>query len=89
VAIFEWNDGNLHEIANHRVSAAEAEEAFGNPRRQARVGVQRSGEWRGVLVSATRAGRVLVVVYTRRAGAIRIITAYPATGGALRRYQGR
>ncbi len=88
MAEFEWDDGNLREITNHRVTTEEAEEAFSDPRRMVRAGTVRDREWRGLLIGATRTGRILSVVYTRRGGAIRIITAFRASPRVQRAYEG-
>lgn len=46
------------------------------------------GEQRTAIIGATRAGRILVVVYTMRDGHIRPITGWPASIRDQRTYRG-
>ena len=47
----------------------------------------RLGERRYGLIGATDEGRILTVIYTHRAGRIRVVTARDATHSEKRRYQ--
>jgi uncharacterized DUF497 family protein len=86
--VFEWDDGNRGEIAAHGILPGECEEAMGDRRRLAREVDNGRGEWRAGMIGSTRAGRLLVVVYTMRADRFRVVTAWPATGRDARAYGG-
>ena len=82
-AEFEWDDprdpfGNSRHVARHRLTRAEAEQALTDPYGFDAPAYSTGTEERYAYVGATRTGRVLFVVYTERAGHIRIITAYRA-----------
>ena len=65
------------------------EEALTDPRRLVfRIRSQR-GEERWAALGATEAGRILFVVFTRRRGRVRAITARDATPEEKRRYRKR
>jgi uncharacterized protein len=74
---FQWDQGNRGHIARHGITTAEVEEAF-------RSGVtilrfdERGGEVRALCAGKTEAGRVIQIVYTKRAGKIRVVTAHEA-----------
>lgn len=74
---FEWNAGNLREVGRHGLYPADVEDAMRSPRPLVLRSGLRNGEWRITLVGVTRQSRILVVVYTRRAGRIGVVTAYP------------
>ncbi len=75
--MFEWNDANLQHIAEHGVSAAEAEEVILND--PIDLGFEiRNGEERFSQAGATRSGRILVIVITWRGEKVRVVTAFPA-----------
>jgi uncharacterized protein len=59
---FDWDDDNIEHIARHGVEPEDAEEAVGDPGRVTRR--RRGG--RLVVIGATEAGRVLVVVLDRK-----------------------
>jgi len=83
---FDWDEANTAHIARHGVRP---EEALANPRRLVlRIRSQR-GEERWAALGATEAGRILFVVFTRRRGRVRVITARDATLGEKRRYRKR
>lgn len=84
---FLWDGGNLDHIARHLVTPNDVEDVFSDPHRRVIPGRLINGEWRNVLSGATPGGRILLVVYTRREGAIRVITAYRATPRVQRLYQ--
>jgi uncharacterized DUF497 family protein len=83
---FDWDDGNRWEVEDHNVETEEAEEVFGDPHRLSAPAYNVPGERRWALIGSTRSDRVLMVVYTHRSGAIRVVTAYPANVRAQRRY---
>ncbi len=85
--LFDWDDGNLDHIARHNVTREEAEEALLDRRR---VGVhvhQDSGEQRCGAIGATGDGRILAVVFTKRAAKLRVVTARTADQTERRRYR--
>lgn len=82
---FEWDAANIDHIADHDVTPDEAEAAIRDPKRLGAPAYDQAGERREALVGATGAGRVLVV-FTQRQGKIRVVTAWPASGRAARRY---
>ena len=72
---FDWDEANIGHIARHGVDPSEAEEALTDPDRLSFPTRKVPQELRRAYLSATEAGRTLVVVYTRRSGQIRIVTA--------------
>ncbi|MGH2583508.1 MAG: BrnT family toxin [Dehalococcoidia bacterium] len=91
---FVWDDdsdasGNVVHVWEHGVTPTEAEEAILDPgvtpAEERRIGRER----RYTIVGATAAGRILLVVFTMREDAIRVITAYPAKEREKRRYRRR
>jgi uncharacterized DUF497 family protein len=86
---FDWDEANTAHIARHGVRPEEAEEALTDPRRLVlRIRSQR-GEERWAALGTTEAGRILFVVFTRRRGRVRAITARDATPEEKRRYRKR
>lgn len=77
--MFEWDDNNVDHIAEHGVNAEEVEEAFADPDSSFRAVGRRRGERRWALYGKTDSGRILFIVYTRRHGSIRTVTARDAT----------
>ena len=74
---FLWDAGNIDHIALHSVLPGEAEQVLENdPFDIARY--LRNGEERQNQVGETDAGRVLVVVTTKRGEYTRVVTAHPA-----------
>ncbi|MGH2587920.1 MAG: BrnT family toxin [Dehalococcoidia bacterium] len=89
--MFEWDDperprGNVQHIARHGVTPTDAEEALEDPRRRIRQLGYVKGEMRILVAGMTRAGRILVVIYTLRRGRIRVVTAHPADPRFVRWY---
>jgi uncharacterized protein len=76
---FAWDSENVRHIAEHRVSPAEAEQAFSDPTNVTLETSIVDGEEREAIVGMTATGRILVVVVTERAGRIRVVTARRAT----------
>ena len=83
---FDWDEANTAHIARHGVRP---EEALANPRRLVLRIRSQAGEERWAALGATEAGRILFVVFTRRRGRVRVITARDATLGEKRRYRKR
>jgi len=86
---FEWDDANLEHIALHGIEPEEVEEAFGDPRRSGADAYNVPGERRDAILGRTDDGRLLYVVFTRRAGGIRTVTARDATARERRQYARR
>ena len=76
--------GNLRK---HGVSFADAEAVFMDPLALHRIDPDAEGEERFVAIGAGSAGRLLVVVYTLRGEAIRLISARRATPVEIRAYE--
>jgi len=72
---FDWDDANRTHIARHGVSVAEAEEAAGGNTLDLDF-YEVEGELRFDSLGMTKAGRILKLVMTDRAGLIRIVTAF-------------
>ena len=89
VARFEWDEENVRHLALHGVFAGEVEEAFLDAFQLLLGRTEHEGEARFSMVAGTFGGRVLVIVFTHCRRAIQAITAYPAKGGVLRRYEER
>ena len=75
---FNWDARNTRHLKNHRVTTDEFEELMsGDPvylEYQAR-----NDEGRYKVLGATKAGRVLIGVWTPRDGMVRAVTAYAAS----------
>jgi uncharacterized DUF497 family protein len=82
---FEWDKGNLCEISAHDVTPGEFEEAFASRKVAQRRLLK--GERRAVAIGITRAGRILVLVYTKRGRLFRAVTAFESRK-ARRGWQG-
>lgn len=85
----EWDDENVEHVARHSVTPDEVQEALRDVRRIGAPTYHAAGELRWALIGATEAGRVLFVVYTRRSGTVRVITARDALRREKRRYHRR
>lgn len=73
---FEWDEANVRHITRHAVRPEEAEQILLND--PLVVAVQlRQGERRVLSLGESDAGRLLTVVFTKRTGKIRIVTAHP------------
>jgi hypothetical protein len=91
---FEWTvgpEGNIVHVARHRLVPAQAEAAVRDVYRVPLPGRQVKGEERGALLGVAQGGPsgplVLVVVYTVRAGAVRVDTAMRARPRHVREYR--
>ncbi|MGI0128855.1 MAG: BrnT family toxin [Thermoplasmata archaeon] len=83
---FDWNRENTAHVQRHGVEPLEAEEVLLDPRRMGRPAYRVGAEQRRAYIGSTSAGRVLVVIVTRRRGRLRVITAFPARPAERRRY---
>ncbi|MCX6617453.1 MAG: BrnT family toxin [Acidobacteria bacterium] len=84
---FEWDAANAAHIARHGITPREAEQAMVNDPVEVRSAV-RGAEFRTLRLGQTDAGRYLTLIYTRRGGQIRIVTAYPMKRKHRRLYEG-
>lgn len=87
--MFDWDEANLDHIADHGISAAEAEDALLDPRRIPASAYQGVNERRHAVLGATIEGRLLFVVFTHRNELVRVITARNANAQEKRRYERR
>jgi len=74
-------------VRKHGVSFADAEAVFMDPLALHRIDPDAEGEERFVAIGAGSAGHLLVVVYTLRGEAIRLISARRATPVEIRAYE--
>ena len=86
---FDWSGGNVEKLwREHGLTTEEAEEAFGDPDRVRHPEYPGpGGELRRVVAGRTEDGLLLVVVYARRQGMIRVVTAYPGNAADARAYE--
>jgi len=83
---FDWDEGNLDHIAQHRVSAEEVEQVIAN--RPVDIKIQlRGGEERYLQIGETNSGRILFVVSTWRGPKVRVVTAFAANQRMRRFYE--
>lgn len=73
---FEWDEANVRHIARHVVRPEEAEQVLLNDPLVVAVHI-RQREERVLCLGESDAGRLLTVVFTKRTGKIRIVTAHP------------
>jgi uncharacterized protein len=78
---FEWNPRKAAEnLARHKVSFEEEATVFGDPLGRIVAGAHQSTvEERLVLLGISKERRLLAVLYVERVGAVRIVSARPAT----------
>jgi uncharacterized DUF497 family protein len=86
-AEFDWDTGNVEHISEHQIEPEEAEQALLDPGRIPAPAYQAQHERRRAVLGATESGRVLFVVFTHRAGRLRVVTARDATDRERRRYR--
>jgi uncharacterized protein len=72
---FEWDAGNAEHVARHGVDKYEAEEALTSAGRVLLARRNHDGEHRWTYAGLTDDERLVVVVYCKRAGRTRVITA--------------
>lgn len=82
-----WDEANIDHIARHGLEPEDVEEALLDPEGVPVAAYNAAGERRRGLVGATEFGRILYVVYTKREGAIRVVTARDANPREKRRYR--
>lgn len=87
--MFDWDEGNLDHITQHGISPGEAEETLLDARRLPAPAHRVDGERRRAALGSTFAGRLLFVVFVRRGGVIRVVTARDASVRERHRYRGR
>jgi uncharacterized DUF497 family protein len=75
---FDWDAANIRHLKRHRVTPAEFDELINGEPMELEYQT-RTGEERYKALGATKAGRVLVGIWTPRAGKVRAITAYAAS----------
>lgn len=85
--LFEWDDGNIFHIAYHNLLPQEVEEVFRDPRRIGVPSRKSHREKRYAMIGRTLHGRILFIVFTRRNGKIRVVTARDATTQEKRLYR--
>jgi len=78
---------NVEQIARHGLTPDEVEEALLDPRRFGAPARNTEDERRWAVLGATISGRVLLAVFTRRAGLVRVVTARDADAAQRRRYR--
>ena len=74
---FDWDEQNKKHLKSHGVSPQEFEQVIVNDPLDLEYQVE-SSEERYKALGVTDNGRVLIVVWTLRAGKVRAVTAYPA-----------
>lgn len=90
----DWDDeddpmGNVTHIARHQLAPEDVEEALADPHRLHVPAYSTETERRWGIVGAADDGRIIFVVYTRRSGRLRVVTARPASGWHERQYRRR
>jgi uncharacterized DUF497 family protein len=86
---FEWDEGNRDKPASHGLAPKQVEAAFLDPGRLRRRAPRNETEPRWTLLGADEDGALLFVVYTYRAGRIRVVTARRAGTLEIRQYRRR
>ena len=86
---FDWDSHNEDHVFRHGIAPWEAEDALLDPRRTRIETTHANLERRWAVLGATAAGRLLVVVFTKRGSQIRVVTARHATRLERRRYRRR
>ena len=84
---FDWDQANIEHIARHNLIPEEVEEALLDRQKIGTSAYQQKNEQRWAALGKSYNGRVLFVVFTRRNGFIRVITARDATPKEKRRYR--
>ena len=82
---FDWDEDNLRHIAEHNVTAFEAEHVLENPTLDIEY-QDWHGEKRFAEVGITASCRVLVVISTWRGSLIRVVTACDAPDDVIEDY---
>jgi uncharacterized DUF497 family protein len=78
----DWDEHNEEKLVDrHGVTAAEAEECFGNANGRRRVGDV------NLMLGVTDAGRMLFLVYQQKRGIVRVFSARDMTDSERRAYR--
>ncbi len=85
--MFDWDDANADHIARHGVTPEEVEEALNDRHRMSSTAYNAPDERRSAVIGATLDGRILFIVFTRRRGTTRVVTAWDANYKECRRYR--
>ncbi len=75
---FDWDAENTRHLKRHRVTPDEFEELMCNDPAYLEYRA-RNGEERYKVLGATKAGRILIAIWTPREGKVRAVTAYRAS----------
>ena len=85
MSLFEWDEANLRHVAEHNVSAAEAEQALLlSPLELGSYII--AGEQRFEDAGETATGRILKIISVLRGEAVRVVTAFDASAHIKRIY---
>lgn len=84
---FDWDATNTRHLKRHRVTPGKLEELISSEPIYVEHQAQ-SGEQRYKVLEATKAGRVLIGIWTPRDGRVRAVTAYPASRVYRELYRG-
>lgn len=87
--MFQWDEHNEGHLRRHGVEPDEAEEALEDTERVDTRAYPSGDERRYAFIGRTEQGRVLVVVFSYREDAIRVVTTRDATARERRRYRRR
>lgn len=87
--MFDWDDATIDHLRRHGIEPEDVAEAFADARRVGVAVYSTASEARRGTLGATQAGRVLVVVTTKRANRTRVVTARDANPEEKRRYRKR
>jgi len=84
--MFDWDAANRAHIRQHGFTEEEAEAAWLDPNHIPADATGLGSEWREAIIGMTRGGRLLHVVWTERAGRIRLFEARKPTRREARLY---
>ncbi|BAQ61920.1 hypothetical protein GM3708_2326 [Geminocystis sp. NIES-3708] len=84
---FDWDQANIEHIARHNIIPEEVEEALSDRQKIGISTYQGENEQRWAAIAKSGNGRILFIVFTRRNGLIRIVTARDTTDKEKRRYR--
>lgn len=82
----EWDDASLDHIARHGLDRDDVEEALFDPRRILTDARSTGADRRRGVTGRTEEGRIITVIFARRVGATRIVTARDANPTERRAY---
>ena len=83
---FDWDDDSEGHILEHGLSPDDVEDAFYNPHVPTPA-YNQDDERRYGLIGVTNDGRIITVIYTHRAGHIRVVTARDGSPSEKRRFR--